>query len=252
MGNILHGDCQIHMKNVKDNSVDAIITDPPYGMGKGKWDVWNDDLAKWLVDEALRVLKPGGSFYMFGKNETIASMWNIFKPLTPRWLTWHYRNASNINHNTWGWNSQVIVYGYKPGLVTFNLDEARIPYSGNTNTKRVNHDDSTSRFGIKKNGKSSKKYHDKGRKPLDVIEVPAVTAGIAKKEGRWHPTQKPLDLMNMLVKVSTNEGEFVLDPFAGGGTTLVAALNNNRKCLGFEKNDEYYNNILKRLKVDKQ
>jgi len=215
-------------------SIDAIITDPPYNMGKGKWDVWTLEMAENIVTHAVRLLTPHGSLYLFGKKEVIASMWNAFTPLTPRWLTWYYRNSSNINHNTWGWNSQVIVFGHR-GAPIFHLDAARIPYSAKTNTSRVNHDDTTSRFGIHKNGKSQKHYNDLGRKPMDVIECPAVTAGIAHREGVWHPTQKPLTLIKTLVSVSTDPGMVVLDPFCGGATLPVAARSLRRHWIAFEQ-----------------
>jgi adenine-specific DNA-methyltransferase len=245
-GVYLFSDCQILMPEIPNHSIAAVITDPPYGMGKGDWDYWNEDLAKWLVDQSLRVLKPNGSVFLFGHKENIAQMWNVFKPLNPRWLTWFYRNSSNINHPTFGWNSQVIVYGHL-GEPIFHLDEARIPYSKNTNTKRVNHDDTASNYGIKKNGKNKKRYNPLGRKPMDVIEWPSVTAGVAQAEGRWHTTQKPLGLMEKLVKVCTNQGDIVLDPFAGGATTLLAARNCGRKYIGFEKKQAHWQAGMKRL-----
>jgi hypothetical protein len=105
------------------------------------------DLVEAVVEEALRLLKPTGFFFWFGNNEMTAELWSAFKPLRPRWLTWFYRNASNISQRTFGWNSQVIVYGHR-GQPLFNLDAARVPYSANTNTRRVNHDDSRSRYPI--------------------------------------------------------------------------------------------------------
>lgn len=238
-GKYLLGACQELFALLPDASVDAVITDPPYGMGKGDWDLWNAEIAMWLVAQCLRILKPTGSLYLFGRNETIASMWGVFAPLNPRWLTWYYRNSSNINQNTWGWNSQVIVYGHC-GQPVYNLDEARVPYAQTTNTKRVQHDDTTSRFGISKNGKSDKHYNAQGRKPMDVLEWPAVTAGVAEAEGRWHPTQKPLGLLETLVKVSTPQGGLVVDPFAGGATTLLAASNTGRRFWGCEKEERFW------------
>ena len=170
----------------------------------------------------------------------------MFKALRPRWLTWFYRNSSNISYATFGWNSQVIVYGHR-GNPVFNLDEGRVPYSGNTCTTRVNHDESTSHYGIKKNGKSERTYHPQGRKPMDVIECPAVTAGTEEAEGRWHPVQKPLGLMRMLVAVSTNPADLVLDPFCGSGTSCLAAKQLGRQFIGFERDAQFARKARQRL-----
>ena len=242
------GDCRELAKQLPDRSVDAIITDPPYGVGKAKWDIWDEEIASWFVSECLRLLKPTGSVYFFGNPEKTACLWKTYAPLSPRWLTWFYRNSSNINHNTWGWNSNVIIYG-NVGDPVFNLDAARIPYSTNTNTKRVNHDDTTSRYGINKNGKTTKKYNELGRKPMDVIEFPAVTAGVAKAEGVWHPTQKPLGLIRRLVCVCTNKDDLVLDFFSGGATTAAACLAEGRNFIGFESDQVHYESGQKRLQM---
>ncbi len=240
------GDCRDFLPKIPDGSVDALITDAPYGVGQGGWDVMDRELAERIVREALRILKPTGSFFWFGNNEVTAEMWGVFKPLRPRWLTWFYRNSSNIGHQTFGWNSQVIVYGHK-GNPVFNLDEVRVPYSKNTSTSRVAHDDSTSQYGVRRNGKTQKRYHDGGRKPMDVLEFPAVTAGVAEAEGRWHPTQKPLSLMRTLVAASTKLGDLVLDPFCGSGTTCLAARQLDRHYIGFERDEDFARKCRQRL-----
>lgn len=240
------GDCRELLMKLPDASIDALITDAPYGVGKGRWDVLTKELVEAVVREGLRVMKPASSFFWFGHNETTAELWSVFKPLRPRWLTWFYRNASNISQQTFGWNSQVIVYGHK-GQPVFNVDAGRVPYSPNTSTKRVNHDDSCSRFGIRKNGSCAKRYHEDGRKPMDVIECPAVTAGVAEAEGRWHPTQKPLKLMRLLVSLSTNPGDVVVDPFCGSGTTCLAAKQLGRHFIGFEREPGFARKARQRL-----
>ena len=240
------GDCRDLLSKLPDECVDAFITDAPYDMGKGRWDRLTRELAEIVVHQALRLLKPTGTFFWFGRNETTAELWPVFKALRPRWLTWFYRNSSNIGHLTFGWNSQAIVYGHR-GNPLFNLDEARVPYAATTSTSRLNHDDSTSQFGIRKNGKCLKRYDEGGRKPMDVLEFPAVTAGVAEAEGRWHPAQKPLALMRMLVAVSTSPGGLVLDPFCGSGTTCLAARQLGRHFIGFELDAEFARKARQRL-----
>ena len=239
-------DCIRLLPRIPDASVDALITDAPYGVGQGRWDQMTKGLAEDVVREALRIMKPTGSFFWFGNNEATAEIWSVFKPLHPRWLTWFYRNSSNIRHQTFGWNSQVIVYGHK-GQPVFNMDEARVPYSENTSTSRVNHDDSTSQYGVRRNGKIQKRYHDGGRKPMDVLEFPAVTAGVTQAEGRWHPTQKPLALMRTLVALSTQPDDLVLDPFCGSGTTCLAARQLGRHYIGVERDPDFARKCRQRL-----
>lgn len=242
------GDCRNLLTKLPDACVDALITDAPYGMGAGSWDVLDRELIESVIHEGMRIMKPNSSFYWFGRPERIAEFWSLFKPLHPRWLTWYYRNSSNINHLTFGWNSQVIVYGIK-GNPVFNLDAGRIPYSKNTCTKRIHHDDSTSQYGLKPNNKPGKVYHERGRKPMDVLEFPAVTAGVAKAEGRWHPVQKPLNLMRYLIGISTNPGDIILDPFCGGGTTCLAARQMHRNFIGMEYAPEFVQSARRRLSI---
>ena len=243
-------DCIHLLPRIPDGSVDALITDAPYGIGQGRWDQMTKELAEDVVREALRILKPTGSFFWFGNNEATAEIWSVFEPLHPRWLTWFYRNSSNIRHQTFGWNSQVIVYGHK-GQPVFNMDEARVPYSENTSTSRVAHDDSTSQYGVRRNGKIQKRYHDGGRKPMDVLEFPAVTAGVTQAEGRWHPTQKPLALMRTLVALSTQPDDLVLDPFCGSGTTCLAARQLGRHYIGIERDPDFARKCRQRLAIDR-
>ena len=82
---------------------------------------------------------------------------------------------------------------------------------------------------------------------MDVLEFPAVTAGVAQAEGRWHPTQKPLALMRTLVAVSTHPGDLVVDPFCGGGTTCLAARQLARHFIGIERDPEFARKSRQRL-----
>ena len=82
---------------------------------------------------------------------------------------------------------------------------------------------------------------------MDVLEFPAVTAGVAEAEGRWHPAQKPLALMRTLVAVATNPGDLVVDPFCGSGTTCLAARQLGRHFIGFERDVEFARKCRQRL-----
>lgn len=250
---IYNEDCLSTMKDrINSNTVQLIISDPPYGKGVANWDKFTKEQLEDWVNEYSRILANNGTLYFYGIPEVISDNFQLFKSNFKyvRELVWFYRNASNINHNAWGWNWQkILMCSNEPNENerVFNLDDVRIPYSKNTNTKRKNHDDTTSSYGINKNGKSNNldKYNKKGRKPMDVLEFPRVTAGVAQKEGWGHPTQKPYDLCEKLVLASSNKDDLVYIPFAGSGSEIEVCVRNNRKWIASEMNKEYIDEMIK-------
>lgn len=251
LNKIYNENCLETMKRINDNSIDLIIADPPYGKGIDKWDKFTEEEFEKWVSEFSRILKNNGTLYFYGIPEALSERFHIFKNNFKyiRELVWFYRNVSNINHNTWSWNWQKILMcsnETNEKKRTFNLDDVRIPYSENTNTKRKKHDDSVSGYGIRKNDKNEniKKYNDKGKKPMDVIEIPRVSAGVAQKEGVGHKTQKPLKLCDTLIKASSNKGDLVYIPFAGSGSEIVSCINNQRNYIASEINAEYINKMI--------
>ena len=233
------------------NGFDLIISDPPYGKNIDTWDKFTEDQFESWVKEFSRLLKENGTLYFYGIPEILSERFAIFKEnfTYVRELVWFYRNVSNINRNTWSWNWQKILMcskQSKENLRTFNLDDVRIPYSENTNTKRKKHDDSVSNYGIRNNGKNEEinKYHCKGKKPMDVIEVPRVSGGVAQKEGWGHKTQKPLLLCDKLILASSNENDLVYIPFAGSGSEIESCIKHNRNWVATELNKEYINEMI--------
>lgn len=216
---IIHGDCIEELKKIPNESVDCIITDPPYGvLEKGKaiskayrkptnldceWDMFEnfEEFTKQWFDLSFSKLKNNSFMYVFWSQKKIKMGYEIFNPA--RMVFWRYNNL------TLGGNGD-FAYDYEPIFV------------------------------IKKgNPKLSPGKHScdlEFTKPQSKF----------KKDRLIHPTQKPLALCEHLIKISTSEDALILDPFGGSGTTYVAALNMKRESIVIEKSEEYYNLILTR------
>jgi len=224
---IICGDCLEVMKEMPDKCVDMILTDPPYGVNKDRWDNLN---LEW-IGEAHRICSTNGSFYVFG------SVW--FYPLIhiecldvgfiPRnVICWYYENAMSRQTKNFQMEYDPIGFFVKRGDYNFNLDTLRIPYKSQ---ERIKHK-------IIKNGKIWKP-HPLGKKRGNVINIPALAGKRFSGERVNHPTQKPLKLVELLIRASSNESEIVFDPFLGSGTTAVACKNLNRNFIGIEINPNY-------------
>lgn len=232
--NLYNGDCSVEMKKILDNSVDLILTDPPYNLGNfminrstnlakmrnnffanAGWD--NLEFDEWVehmdafFENAARVIKPGGSMVIFMsiiKAETIIKLaekhgfyykttgiWHKLNPM-PRNMNLHFVNSTEA------W----IYFTYKKKTGTFN---------------------------------------NEGKMIHDFVETSVVSNG-EKKAGK-HPTQKPVALLEHFVKLLSNENDLVIDPFMGSGSTGVVCKKNNRNFIGIEINSEYYEIAQKRI-----
>ena len=270
---IITGDCLEVMKSISDNSVDACITDPPYGMGMEEWDHSVPTAEIWK--EVLRILKPGGFCLSFCSPQLyhrMASavedagfkikdqiMWMITTKMPKRN---HLKQAH-----------EPIVVAQKPfkGTIKANFDKwgtgvvdtqnTRIPWDGKPPTGWVKNGHKRRRWG--KGGKTTgtqKEFgkedaNPTGRYPSNIIgEVlpehqkyfyaPRVTR---KERGEYndHPTPKPISLMSYLIKVYSPEKARIIDPFCGSGSTGIAAVLEGRDFVGIELS-EHYTEISKR------
>lgn len=229
---IIHGDCLEGMKAFPSASIDLIVTDPPYEI---------EDMTPFF-QEFLRLLKPSGSLYVFGNKNMIAEHW--FRQLVvphKELLVWHYRNSPKPR-GRWRMSMQPIIYGYlSDELSVFNEDEARVEYQPATKKLHGRLRPSSGRLGECQPYDTSK-----GALPRDVIEHPALL-GHLSKERVGHPDQKPLGLVEKIVKTSSNPGDVVLDAFAGSGTTIFASMNTGRRYVAFEKTKRWFDHILEEI-----
>lgn len=240
------GDSRNLLKDIPDGSVKLAITSPPYNIGKpyGKYkdkislDAWSELISD-ITTEIYRVLTPDGSFFLnlspvpFGENKEILPLpyigYDIMKKsgfYIRNIITWTFNNMQNCTQRLSG-RYENIIWGVKDlKNYVFNLDDVRIPY-------------------ITKNDKRLE--GGTGRNPTDVWFFNRVNNMTKGKLGLSHPTVYPIDMIERIIKMSSNPGDTVLDPFLGSGTTVVAALKLDRKGIGFELDQSYENEILKRL-----
>ena len=256
-GKLYQGDCIDWLKSLSDETVDLIFADPPYNIKKADWDNFENQAEyiqwsnKW-IGEAARILKPTGSLYICGFSEILADLkhagMKYFQAC--RWLIWYYKNKANLG-NDWGRSHESIIHFRKSDRVKLNIDDIRIPYGAHT-LKYPSHPQAET--SVYNQGKTKKSYNwtpnPKGAKPKDVIEIPTTCNGM--DETTPHPTQKPEQLLRKLVLASSNEGDLVIDPFSGSGTTLVVAEQLNRRWMGCDLSMEYNSWAIKRLEKVQQ
>ena len=243
------GDCRELLKTIPDNSVTLVVTSPPYNIGK-KYGKYSDkiSLEEWkelindVTKEIYRVLKPNGSFFLnlspipLGNDKEILPLpyigYDIMKENNFKIrniITWTFNNMQNCTNRLSG-RYENIVWGVKDlNNYIFNLDEIRIPYITKNDKRLVG--------GI-------------GRNPTDVWYFDRVNNMTKKKLDLTHPTIYPLPMIVRILKMSSNVGDTILDPFAGSGTSLVAAKILNRKAIGFELDTKYKNECERRLATE--
>ena len=244
---ILNEDCIAGMKAMSDDSVDIIICDPPYNIGK---DFGNDsdkqemnDYLEWCdnwISECIRILKPHGTLYIYGFSEILAFI-RVRIPINVRWIIWHYTNKVTPSLKFWQRTHESILCCYKNKPI-FNRDDVREPYT-KAFLKNAAGKVRKATKGRFSNGEKTTTYtaHKNGALPRDVIKVSALAGGAGKKERVNHPTQKPLELCTKLIMASLNKNEetMLVVPFAGSGSECVAAKKLNINFIGYEINSEY-------------
>ena len=228
---------------IPDESVDLVIADPPYGLGK---DYGNDsdmksaeELVDWTiewVDLVIPKLKKTGSLYIFTTWRHSPEIFYFMKKrlMMINEIIWD-RRVPSMGGSTRRFSSVHDTIGYFALTKDyyFDIDAVRIPYDEKTKKARTR-----SIF-------VGSKWLEKGCNPKDVWSVSRLHR--QHKEREDHPTQKPLEIIERMVKASCPPNGLVLDPFCGSGTTLEACLCSNRKCIAFELNPVYCDIINKRI-----
>ena len=246
---VIQGCCIDGMKQLDDDSVDIVLADPPYNIGK---DFGNDsdkqEMNQYLefcdewINESFRILKPEGTLYIYGFSEILSFIRvRIDLSYSVRWLVWHYTNKSTPTAKFWGRSHESILCCSKVKRPTFNLDDVREPYTEGF-VKGAAGKTRKATKGRFSNGTKTTTYtaHPNGAMPRDVIKIPTLAGG-GKERVKGHPTQKPLALCDKLLKASLNKGSEtkVIVPFAGSGSECVAAKMLGITYLGFELNPAY-------------
>jgi site-specific DNA-methyltransferase (adenine-specific) len=261
------------MKELDDNSADIVIIDPPYNIGKdfgnNKDNMSLKDYLYWTkqwFEESLRIVKPSGTIYIYGFSEILARISCLIDIDKQRWLIWHYTNKNVPSLNFWQRSHESIICCWKGEKPIFNRDNVREPYTDNflKNSAGKVRTGTLSRFG--KNGKETiYNAHENGALPRDVIKVSTLAGGASLKERIIycktcdvivdakerqlhnkhnliiHPTQKPYEVTDKLIKAARPENNdfTVLVPFCGSGSECVSVIKNGGNYIAFEINPDF-------------
>ena len=241
------GDCLNIMKEIPDNSIDLILTSPPYNIGKDyekKLPIKEYfNIQRLIIIECVRVLQKDGSIcWQVGnyvnKGEIIPIdmlLYPIFLELDLKIrnrIVWHFGHGLHATKRLSG-RYEVLVWLTKSDNYFFNLDTIRIPQ----------------KYPNKKHYKGKKKGQLScnllGKNPSDVWSISNVKANHPEKT--IHPAQFPTELVKRCVLSMSNEKDNIMDPFMGVGTTGIVCKNYNRKFIGIEKNEKYFNIAKQRI-----
>lgn len=235
MVDLMLGDCLERMLEIPDRSVDAIISDPPFGTTQCKWDSVVD--LKQLWKQYKRVIKPNGAIVLFAQTpfDKVLGCSNL-PMLKYEWI-WEKTTATgHLNAKKCPMKAHENVLVFYDKLPTYNPQMLTNQKPTNSFTKRNGDGECYGQTSIVSGGGSTTRY------PRSVQIFKSDKQKIA-----LHPTQKPIALMEYLVSTYTNETETVLDTFVGSGTTGVAAINLNRRFMGIEMDNNYFNIASKRI-----
>lgn len=236
---IYNTECLKGMKEIADKTVDCIICDLPYGTTNMRWDSIIPLDKLWA--EYKRIIKPNGNIVLFSSGlftyTLVASNFEDFKYK----LIWKKNvptGMASSKYRPMKYYEEICIFN--EGTGTYNpilkprVGKGKSCYRYNHYCGNSNH------LQLKK---QPKKYNPDFVQPSDVLEFNVVP----NRNGKIHPTQKPVELVEWLVKTYTNEGEVVLDNCIGSGTTAIACMNTNRHFIGFENDSEYFNACIERL-----
>ncbi|MDR2762726.1 MAG: site-specific DNA-methyltransferase, partial [Planctomycetaceae bacterium] len=229
---IICGDSLLEMRKISDESVDLIIADPPYNLGKEygnssdsqRFADYLDFTRRWIT-ESKRVLRINGTIYVFVGFRMISYVYQILeqelKMNFVNWICWHYTQGIGKTKGFSPRHDDILMFT-KSHNYYFNLDAVRIPqkYYRSINNMR-------------------------GANPGDVWEFSHVH--YCNENRQQHPTQKPEGLIERMILASSKYGNDILDPFAGSGTTPRVCQQTGRNCTGIEINSQYVAMIKQRL-----
>ena len=236
---IYNEDCLIGMQKIDDKSIDCIICDLPYGTTKCSWDIIIPFDKLW--EQYNRIIKDNGAIILFGQ-EPFSSLLRVSNLKDYRYdIYWQKERLTNIMQvkRRVGKDVETISIFYK-NQCTYNPQ--MVKYDGPKRGNKVKNG-KLGKLVDDNNDKKVFEYNDTGfRYPTQVwkFKRDILTSNI-------HPTQKPIALYEELIKTYSNPGDLLLDNCSGSGTIAIAALNTGRHFIGFETNENYYNESLKRI-----
>ena len=228
---LYNDDCLNAMKNIPDKSVDLVLCDLPYGFTDCEWDIIIPFDKMW--EEFKRVLKKGGTVALFGDNGLFTAKLILSNE---KWFkyNWVWKKSKGVGFL----NSKYQPLRNIESISIFQNPDAKKdekiynPQMGKG--KPYKHAGGIMRDGIYSKKVSRENINTGTRYPTQVLEFKSLSRTV-------HPTQKPVDLLEYLIKTYTDEGMTVLDATMGSGSTMVACINTNRNGIGIELDNDYFN-----------
>ena len=245
MINLIKGDCLVEMQNIPDKSVDAIICDLPYGTTACKWDTIIPFEPLWV--QYKRIIKDNGAIVLFGSQPFTSAL----VMSNPKWFKyqfiWDKKQSGNFQlakYQPLKVHEDICIFGngrvnYYPIMEAADISKNRPNKKEMGNTTGLKHL-SSGIYSYSENRDETKRF------PKSILEYHARN-GECNSLNRVHPTQKPVQLLEYIIKTYTNEGETVLDSTMGSGSTGVAAKQLNRSFIGIEMDDKYFQIASKRI-----
>ncbi|MEX0777029.1 MAG: site-specific DNA-methyltransferase [Phycisphaeraceae bacterium] len=271
VGDIAVGDCIATMQSWPAACVDLVFADPPYNIGF-KYDQYEDkrddhDYVQWTcawIDGCVRLLKPTGSLFVLIGDEYAAETRVHLKALERQrklafrnWVVWHYTFGQNCS-TKFNRSHAHLFYAVGPALLDCKSHKAEgLPFTFNRSAIEVPSARQTT-YGDKRANPTGKLPDDTWYLRPQEADEPFFSpdcdswyvsrlCGTFKERVGWHPCQLPEALLERIVKLSSNEGDVVFDPFAGSGTTLAVAARLGRRWLGCELSDDYARRAKERI-----
>lgn len=236
------GDCLEEMKKIEDNSIDFICCDPPYGTTTIKWDeILNFDK---MWEQYSRIIKPKGVICLFG-SQPFSSKLICYKFEWFRYeLVWNKNKCGSpglSKYRPMKIHENILIFSKKPGGTYNPQMESGKPYSRTSkNVDGYVYKKNDHNYGLKPHKSFS---YGKVRYPKSIINI----SKDFSPQQQIHPTQKPVPLIEWLIKTYTNKNDLVLDNTMGSGSTGVAAMKTNRKFIGIEQDEKYFNIAKERI-----
>ena len=229
---LYNGDCLEVMKSIPDKSIDMILCDLPYGTTRNKWDTVIDLDLLWSQYE--RIIKDNGAIVLFAQVPfNIILGYSNLKLLKYEWIWEKEQGTGHLNAKKMPLKSHenIMVFYKKPPTYNPQMvgNEVRTVKRSGNKSKTTNYGDFI----------EIKESTYIGRYPKDIIKF--------NKDKGYHPTQKPVALLEYLIKTYTNEGEIVLDNCMGSGSTGVGCINTDRRFLGIELDEGFFNIAKERI-----
>ena len=246
------GDCLEVMKYIPSKSVQLILADLPYGTTACKWDTIIPFDKLW--EQYERIIKPNGAIVLTAKQPFTSALIMSNVKLFKESLCWIKHKPTNFASGKYmhlNYTEDVIVFAkgrvvYNPQMQPRKSKRVKQAQNGNSkNWRSTSKKENEVAFSTDYEPREWTVYNADLKLPMNYIEIPSVVSN--SKEKCDHPTQKSLELMKYFVKTYSNENDLVLDNCMGSGTTCLAAKELNRKFIGIEKEQKYYDIAVSRV-----